>query len=120
MAGTFHPRRDVRRTQGQAASRYHVGTYRWRPSLSHRPIMSNPPEKQIARVAPISACTNNCETPADEIENLAGMGVEALIPSWKARFRIVAPPIRSTDTLRRLFAWRIQAQAFGDLDPETA
>ena len=82
--------------------------------------MSNPPEKQIARVAPISACTNNCETPADEIENLAGMGVEALRPAWKARFRIVAPPIRSTDTLRRLFAWRIQAQAFGDLDPETA
>ncbi len=67
--------------------------------------MSNPPEKQIARVAPISACTNNCETPADEIENLAGMGVEALRPAWKARFRIVAPPI---------------PQAFGDLDPETA
>jgi hypothetical protein len=82
--------------------------------------MSKPSEKQIAGVVPISVCTSNCDTPADEIENLAEMGVEALRAAWKTRFRTVAPPIRSTDTLRRLFAWRIQAQAFGDLDPETA
>jgi Protein of unknown function (DUF2924) len=35
------------------------------------------------------------------------------------RFGCRAPQIQSADILRRLFAWKIQAETFGDLDAET-
>jgi hypothetical protein len=47
------------------------------------------------------------------------MGVALLRKAWRERFGGVAPPIQSADILRRLFAWKIQAEIFGDLDPET-
>jgi len=57
----------------------------------------------------------------DAIENvrrLQGLSLEALRGEW--RERIGAPPkLRSPELLRLLLAWRIQAEAFGDLDRET-
>jgi hypothetical protein len=58
-------------------------------------------------------------TGGGEIAALMDKGVDALRGAWDQRFRSLAPPIQSADILRRLFAWRIQVEAFGDLDPET-
>ena len=55
-----------------------------------------------------------------EITALGDQGVDALRVGWARRFRCPAPPIQSADVLRRLFAWRLQAEAFGDLDSKTA
>jgi hypothetical protein len=57
---------------------------------------------------------------AVEIGALMDKGVDALRETWFQRFRSPAPPIQSADILRRLFAWRLQVEAFGDLDLETA
>ena len=57
---------------------------------------------------------------AREIAALGDQGVDALRVGWARRFRCPAPPIQSADMLRRLFAWRLQADAFGDLDSKTA
>lgn len=54
-----------------------------------------------------------------DIAALELKGVDALRVDWSKRFRRPAPPIQSSDTLRHLFAWRLQAEAFGDLDAET-
>jgi len=56
---------------------------------------------------------------AAEIVALKDKGVDALRECWFHRFQSPAPPIQSADILRRLFAWRLQVEAFGDLDPET-
>ena len=48
---------------------------------------------------------------------LEAMGLEPLRAEWRRRFG--APPgLRSVDLLRRLLAWRIQADAYGDLDAD--
>ncbi len=54
-----------------------------------------------------------------EIAGLDAQSIEALRVSWARRFHCPAPPIRSPDTLRRLFAWKLQAEVLGDLDAET-
>lgn len=54
-----------------------------------------------------------------DIAALESKGVDALRVDWAKRFRRPAPPIQSPDILRRLFAWRLQAEAFGDLDADT-
>ena len=54
-----------------------------------------------------------------DLARLEGLGVHALRDLWSRRFRGVAPPIQSADILRRLMAWKIQVEAFGDLDAET-
>lgn len=54
-----------------------------------------------------------------EIDDLKPLGVAALRKAWTKRFRTKAPPIQSKDILLRLYAWRIQAAAFGEFDPET-
>ena len=56
---------------------------------------------------------------AAEIDALIGMGVDGLRAAWRRRFRSLPPPIQSADFLRRLMAWKIQVEAYGDLDPET-
>jgi hypothetical protein len=55
---------------------------------------------------------------ADQIIALKGQGVEALRIAWALRFRRPVPRIQSTDTLRRIYAWSLQVEAFGDLDDE--
>lgn len=52
-----------------------------------------------------------------EIERLEGLGVSALREYWMRRFRKAPPPIQSSDILHRLIAWRLQVEAYGDLDP---
>ena len=54
-----------------------------------------------------------------EIESLAGLGIDRLRGIWQRRFRALVPTIQSADILRRLIAWKIQVEAYGDLDEET-
>ena len=54
----------------------------------------------------------------DEVASLQSMTLSELRMMWAARFG--APPKqRSVDLLRRVLAWRIQAEAFGGLDAAT-
>jgi hypothetical protein len=50
---------------------------------------------------------------AADIEVLRGLDVEALRTAWAQRFLDAPPPVRSADLLRRIFAERIQQEAFG-------
>ncbi len=51
-----------------------------------------------------------------EVRALEGLGLEALREEWRRRYG--SPPrLRSSDFLARLLAWRIQAEAFGGIDP---
>jgi hypothetical protein len=54
-----------------------------------------------------------------EIERLRGLGLTALQLSWRAVFGRAAPAHLSKTLLLRLLAYRLQAQAFGDLSPAT-
>src|SRR5665213_616726 len=61
----------------------------------------------------------NSDTIDIEIATLEGLGVDALRQAWQDRFKLLPPPIQSADILRRLIAWKIQAEAFGGLDAES-
>ncbi len=53
------------------------------------------------------------------VEAIAGMDLVALRKEWRRRYG--APPaLRSEPLLRRLLAWRVQADAYGGLDEETS
>jgi hypothetical protein len=53
-----------------------------------------------------------------EVAALEGLDLQALRNNWRERFG--APPkFRSTEMLRLLLAWRIQALALGGLDRDT-
>ena len=54
------------------------------------------------------------------LSQLDRLGVEALRVFWLKRFRSKRPPISSADILRRLIAWKIQVEAYGDIDEQTA
>lgn len=54
----------------------------------------------------------------EEVRALASMNIDALRAEWRARYG-PPPSLRSTDHIRRLLAWRIQAEAFGGLEGET-
>ena len=54
-----------------------------------------------------------------EARALAALGLEALREEWLRREWGDPPKLRSPDLLRRMIASRIQAAAFGGLDPET-
>ena len=54
--------------------------------------------------------------PEAEISRLAGLSISELRDAWMERFDVTAPPVRSRDVLLRMFAWRVQAEAFGGLD----
>ena len=53
-----------------------------------------------------------------EVERLASLGLHGLRDAWPSRFG--SPPrLRSADLLRRMLAWRLQAEAHGGLDTDT-
>ena len=56
---------------------------------------------------------------ADTLERLAGMDLEGLRRRWRARFGRAAPPALSRTLLYRALAYRIQADALGELDRAT-
>ena len=53
-----------------------------------------------------------------EIRLIETMSLQELRGMWKARWGL-APRFRSADLLRRLIAWRLQTEVFGDLDNDT-
>ena len=53
-----------------------------------------------------------------EIERIEGMSLQDLRTLWTSRWG-AAPRFRSVDLLRRLIAWRLQAELFGGLDADT-
>lgn len=55
-----------------------------------------------------------------QIATLESFGVADLRKLWVARFRHPAPTIQSADVLFRLIAWKLQVNAFGDLDADTS
>jgi Protein of unknown function (DUF2924) len=55
---------------------------------------------------------------SEQVAALSGMGLSDLRLEWEGRYG--APPKhRAPDLLRRVLAWRIQADAFGGLDTAT-
>src|SRR5258707_1198194 len=76
--------------------------------------------RRSPRARPGRPSTTTTDPTADELAALMDKGIEVIRAAWLQRFRSPAPPIQSSDVLRRLFAWRLQVEAFGDLDPETA
>lgn len=80
-------------------------------------------QKQKSKNAPGSAGRAAIRPATDpvarELKHLETLGVEALRDLWTRRFRTAPPAIRSGDVLRRLIAWKIQVEAFGDLGAET-
>jgi hypothetical protein len=55
----------------------------------------------------------------DEVASLDRLAVPALRIRWRKLFRSPAPPHLPRSLLLRIIAYRIQANAFGDLDRET-
>jgi hypothetical protein len=53
-----------------------------------------------------------------EVEALASLDLRGLREAWPLRFGL-PPRLRSTDLLRRMLSWRLQAEALGGLDAET-
>lgn len=54
-----------------------------------------------------------------EAKRLEGLDLAGLREVWRSRFGPPWPRHRSADLLRRLLAWRIQAEALGGLDRAT-
>lgn len=52
-----------------------------------------------------------------EVEALAALDLDELREEWRTRFG-PPPPLRSVSLLRLTLAWRIQARAYGGLEPE--
>ena len=57
------------------------------------------------------------DTACQEVQALAGLDREGQRAEWYRRWG-VKPTIRSLDLLRRNLAWRIQAAAFGGIEPQ--
>ncbi len=55
----------------------------------------------------------------EAVRALTHLKVEALRAEWRARYGPPVPPLRSGEHLRRLLAWRMQADVLGGLDAET-
>lgn len=77
------------------------------------------PSRRSERTPGFVADTATADSLASEIGVFGDQGVDSLRVALARRFRCPAPPIQSADVLRRLFAWRLQAEVFGDVDPKT-
>ena len=55
----------------------------------------------------------------DLVGEIAELDLEGLRRLWRQRYG-AAPSLRSVPLLRRLLAWRVQAEAYGGFDQETA
>ena len=53
----------------------------------------------------------------DEVAALGGLNIESLRLSWRKRFGVAPPALRSGDLLRRCYAERLQVAAYGR-DPD--
>ena len=66
----------------------------------------------------MSAIADGEDKVVEEVRSLLHMDLDRLRGEW--RRRIGAPPkLRSTELLRLLLAWRLQAEAYGGLDRQT-
>ena len=77
---------------------------------------------RITKIAPGSAgraAVAPSDTVARELAQIENMPIAALRDLWRRRFRSQPPPIQSGDILGRLIAWKVQVEAFGDLDAAT-
>ena len=54
-----------------------------------------------------------------KLDELQGMNMEALREGWRNRFGGKPPDIRSTELLRYMFAWKLQAKRHGGLSTRT-
>ncbi|HVP83749.1 MAG TPA: DUF2924 domain-containing protein [Rhizomicrobium sp.] len=57
---------------------------------------------------------------ASELTSLTGLSIDALRKLWKTRLGTAPPRIQSSDVLRRIFAWQLQARTFGEPDASSA
>lgn len=57
---------------------------------------------------------------AIDLVHLEKLTIGDLRNLWYRRFNAEPPAIQSGDVLRRMMAWKIQVEAFGDLAPETS
>lgn len=52
------------------------------------------------------------------VAEIGSLDLQGLRTFWRARYG-APPPLRSVPIMRQLLAWRVQAQAMGDLDAAT-
>src|SRR5262245_13228001 len=71
------------------------------------------PRTSIAAKAPESSSVEA------EIARLRGLGVQVLRARWRTSFGDDAPPHLARHLLFAMLAYRLQAEAMGDLDAET-
>ena len=76
-----------------------------------------PPKREPGKLG--LSIAGDCNAIERDIERLEGLSVADLRVFWQRRFRRAPPPIQSADMLHRLIAWKLQVEAFGDLDPKT-
>ncbi|MEQ1752526.1 MAG: DUF2924 domain-containing protein [Micropepsaceae bacterium] len=80
------------------------------PSPQKKKAPGKPGRNFVGLSAPLDA----------SLAHLEKLGIEALRALWTKRFRSKLPPIASADILRRLIAWKMQVEAFGSFDEQTA
>jgi hypothetical protein len=76
----------------------------------------------VPKIAPARAPVSVIDRPPidAELATLEGLGLEELRLQWRNHWGRLAPAHISRGLLSRLMAYRIQADAFGDLDRQTA
>src|SRR5262249_24319668 len=55
-----------------------------------------------------------------EVDQIRSLGIDALRNRWRLMFKANPPPGLTKDIMGRMIAYRIQVEAFGGLDRETA
>jgi hypothetical protein len=55
-----------------------------------------------------------------EVDQVRSLGIDGLRRRWRMMFGAAPPPGLTKDIIARMIAYRIQEEAFGGLDPNTA